>query len=227
MKSTVLLAAAALLVSVAAFVSSSKGSTPVPGGAETPGGRSSQAELEALRREVSMLNERIEALEADSLAPVTSAAPAPRETVNPGWVTGEQLEARLAELLGDDVISGKGKASAPSIDPVAFDEALKSARKREATRKFEGDLERRAEQLDRRVAKYEASLGLTSSQSSSLRTALENQQAREAELIRMWNEGATGLGQVKADNRQAFSDELGGFLNDEQRASVLGRGGKN
>ncbi|MEC8495493.1 MAG: hypothetical protein VXZ39_11245, partial [Planctomycetota bacterium] len=75
------------------------------------------------------------------------------------------------------------------------------------------------------VAKFEATLGLSPSQSSSLRAALENQQARNTELVRMWNEGATGLGQVKQDNRDAFLEELGGFLSEEQREAVVSGGG--
>ena len=80
--------------------------------------------------------------------------------------------------------------------------------------------------LDERVAKFEAALGLDASQASSLRVALENQQARNTELVRMWNEGATDLGQVKQDNQQAFLDELGGFLSEEQRQAVVRGGGR-
>lgn len=201
---------------------------PVPPG--TPQvERVDEAELQGLRATVADLTARLEALEGDSLVPVAAlSAPAPREVVDPGWVTRDELEARLAELLGKEALEGKVRPTSPKLDPEAFDEALAASRKRQATRKFESGAEMRAQLLDQRVAKYEAALELTPSQSGSLRTALENQQAREAELLRQWNAGIDNetLGQQKRQDRQAFEDELGGFLTDEQRAGVLG-GGKD
>ncbi|MEC8512331.1 MAG: hypothetical protein VX015_09310 [Planctomycetota bacterium] len=223
MKAPLILSVAAFLLAGASFLMNSSGLSseaeklPV-GGVE----RTDASAVEQLQREMAELMERIDALEVDDLVPVAAA---PREQVNPGWITEEQLEARLADLLGAEAASGQRKTGVLAMDAESFDAALQAARKRETTRKFEANAERRVQELDERVAKFEATLGLSPSQSSSLRAALENQQARNTELVRMWNEGATGLGQVKQDNRDAFLEELGGFLSEEQREAVVSGGG--
>ena len=222
---------APLLLSVAAFVLAGSSllinSSRVSGeSANLPGDgveRTDTSAIDELRREMAALAERIDALEVEDLAPVAAA---PREQVDPGWITEEELEARLAEFRDDDVAKAQRKAGASAMDAESFDAALEAARRRETTRKFEAKAERRMQELDERVAKFEAALGLDASQSSSLRVALENQQARNTELVRMWNEGATDLGQVKQDNQQAFLDELGGFLSEEQRQAMVRGGGR-
>ena len=222
---------APLLLSVAAFVLAGSSllinSSRVSGeSANLPGDgveRTDTGALDELRREMAALAARLDALEVEDLAPVAAA---PREQVDPGWITEEELEARLAEFRDDDVAKAQRKAGASAMDAESFDAALEAARRREATRKFEAKAEGRAQALDERVAKFEAALGLDASQASALRAAFENQQARNTELVRMWNEGATDLGQVKQDNQQAFLDELGGFLDEEQRQAVVRGGGR-
>lgn len=224
MKAPLLLSTAALLLAGASFLMNSSRtsgdaeSRPV-GGVE----RTDTGAIAELRREMAAIAERLDALEVEDLAPVAAA---PREQVDPGWITQEQLEARLAEFRDDDVVKAQRKAGVSVMDAESFDAALEAARRRETTRKFEAKAESRAQELDERVAKFEEALGLDASQSNSLRVALENQQARNTELVRMWNEGATDLGQVKQDNQQAFLDELGGFLNEEQRQAVVRGGGR-
>ena len=222
---------APLLLSVAAFVLAGSSllinSSRVSGeSANLPGDnveRTDTGAIDELRREMAALAARLDALEVEDLAPVAAA---PREQVDPGWITEEELEARLAEFRDDDVAKAQRKAGASAMDAESFDAALEAARRREATRKFEAKAEGRAQALDERVAKFEAALGLDASQASALRAAFENQQARNTELVRMWNEGATDLGQVKQDNQQAFLDELGGFLDEEQRQAVVRGGGR-
>ena len=222
---------APLLLSIAAFVLAGSSllinSSRVSGeSANLPADgveRTDTSAIDELRREMAALAARLDALEVDDLVPVAAA---PREQVDPGWITEEELEARLAEFRDDDVAKAQRKAGASAMDAESFDAALQAARRREATRKFEAKAEGRAQELDERVAKFEAALGLDASQTSALRVAFENQQARNTELVRMWNEGATDLGQVKQDNQQAFLDELGGFLDEEQRQAVVRGGGR-
>ena len=124
---------APLLLSVAAFVLAGSSllinSSRVSGeSANLPGDnveRTDTGAIDELRREMAALAARLDALEVEDLAPVAAA---PREQVDPGWITEEELEARLAEFRDDDVAKAQRKAGASAMDAESFDAALEAAR---------------------------------------------------------------------------------------------------
>ena len=102
---------APLLLSIAAFVLAGSSllinSSRVSGeSADLPADgveRTDRSAIDELRREMTALAARLDALEVEDLAPVAAA---PREQVDPGWITEEELEApdrgeqhRLAEVF--------------------------------------------------------------------------------------------------------------------------------
>ena len=94
MKVSILLSTVAVLLGAASLLLSSP---HAPGEAEGLSGggvmRADASTAEHLRGEVARLIERIEALEADDSTPIEAPI---RGRSGPGWVTEEQLEARLA-----------------------------------------------------------------------------------------------------------------------------------
>ena len=172
MKVSILLSTVAVLLGAVSLLLSSP---RAPGEAEGSSGgdvvRADASTAEHLRGEVARLIERIEALEADDPAPIEAPI---RERSGPGWVTEEQLEARLAELLEAVLARGRRKTEASSMSPLAFDAALEAAVRRESDRNGDGRRGLGEESLNTRTLKFQRELALTHMQATQLLVALDS-----------------------------------------------------
>ena len=101
---------------------------------------------------------------------------------------------------------------------------LDKARMEEKVERAAGYRAKREANLERDVEKMTSWLDLTQNQADSLRSTLILQSEREAELLRLWEEGTDDqvLGEMKAADGQAFQDELSGFLSTDQLETYLG-----
>lgn len=228
MKVSILLSTLAVLLGAASLLLSSP---HAPGEAEgLPGGgvmRADASTAEHLRGEVARLIERIEALEADDSTPIEAPI---RGRSGPGWVTEEQLEARLAELLEVVLARGPRKTEASSMSPLAFDAALEAAKRRESDRKSDGRMSLGEESLNTRTLKFQRELGLTDMQAMQLLVALDKHGERNTEVMELHEAEHPGgswsvspgqhLRQVMQGNRKALITELSLFLDEEQRRYV-------
>ena len=228
MKVSILLSTVAVLLGAASLLLSSP---HAPGEAEGLSGggamRADASTAEHLRGEVARLIERIEALEADDLTPI--AAPI-RDRPGPGWVTEEQLDARLAELLEAILARGPRRAEASSMSPLAFDAALEAAERRESDRKSDGRRGLGEESLNTRTLKFQRELGLEHMQAMQLLAALDKHGERNTEVMALHEAEHPGsswsvspsqqLRQVMRGNRKALITELSLFLDEEQRRYV-------
>lgn len=170
------------------------------------------ARVEALVAENRALRERLEVLE---LRPAVEAR-APVVSLD-GLVPQEEFDAFKDSV--EQALAGLGGASPPAgglKEQVA--EALGTIRKEERVQSVKASQERRVAGLDETMPKLEERLGLSPYQSGRLRSALLAQYEREAELIRLWEQSVDDelLGQRKTDDLRTFSDELAGFLSEEQ-----------
>lgn len=213
----VLLGAASLLLS----------SPHAPGEAEGLSGggamRADASTAEHLRSEVARLVERIEALEAGDSTPIEAPI---RDRSGPGWVTEEQLEARLAELFEAVLARGPRMTEASSMSPLAFDAALEAAERRESDRKSDGQRGLGEESLNTRTLKFQRELGLEHMQAMQLLVALDKHGERNTEAMELHEAEHPGgswsvspsqqLRQVMRGNRKALITELSLFLDEEQ-----------
>ena len=228
MKISILLSTVAVLLGAASLLLSSP---HAPGEAEGLSGgdvvRADASTAEHLRGEVARLVERIEALEADDLMPIEAPI---RDRSGPGWVTEEQLDARLAGLLDAILARGPRKAEASSMSPLAFDAALEAAERRESDRKSDGRRGLGEESLNTRTLKFQRELGLTDMQAMQLLVALDKHGERNTEVMELHEAEHPGsswsvspsqqLRQVMRGNRKALITELSLFLDEEQRRYV-------
>lgn len=228
MKVSILLSTVAVLLGAASLLLSSPHAPGEAGGLSGGGAMRAEASTaEHLRGEVARLIERIEALEADELTPIEAPI---RERSGPGWVTEEQLEARLAELLEAVLARGPRKAEASSMSPLAFDAALEAAERRESDRNSDGRRGLGEESLNTRALKFQRELGLTDMQAMQLLVALDKHGERNTEVMELHEAEHPGsswsvspgqqLRQVMRGNRKALITELSLFLDEEQRRYV-------
>lgn len=224
MKASLLLSIAALLLAAASLLLSSQ---YAPGEAERLSGggvvRADASTAEHLRGEVARLIERIEALEADDLIPIEAPI---RERSGRGWVTEEQLDARLAELLEAVLARGQRMTEASSMSPLAFDAALEAAERRESDRKSDGRRSLGEESLNTRTLRFQRELGLEHMQAMQLLVALDKHGERNTEVMELHEAEHPGsswsvppsqqLRQVMRGNREALITELSLFLDEEQ-----------
>lgn len=140
--------------------------------------------------------------------------------------------------VADGLVSGGGEDSPPEESPKAatlaelqdFREyaasALSEIRHQEATDKLR-TLEERAARLDETMTALEDWLELTPHQSDKMRSLLLSRFDREAEYLRLWEEGADEeiRGELKVNDREAQVSELSGFLTAGQLETYLSRGG--
>ena len=160
---------------------------------------------------------RLEALQA-------AASRAPAGPV----VSPEDLEALRAEL--ESAVAGAAVPRSVDLEAQVAD-ALTTIRREERAEVYRGQQERRLERLDEVLPRLEQRLVLTRYQSSRMRRALTDRYEREAELLGLWQEGASDevVGQQKRADAEAFRDELASFLTEDQLEGFWsdgGRGGK-
>lgn len=229
MKVSILLSTLAVLLGAASLLLSSP---HAPGEAEGLSGggvmRADASTAEHLRGEVARLIERIEALEADDSTPIEAPI---RGRSGPGWVTEEQLEARLAELLEVVLTRGPRKTEASSMSPLAFDAALEAAERRESDRKSDGRRGLGEESLNTRTLRFQRELGLEHMQAMQLLAALDKHGERNTEVMALHEAEHPGsswsvppsqqLRQVMRGNRKALITELSLFLDEEQCRYVV------
>jgi len=158
------------------------------------------------------------------------AAEVQRAPVVAGLVSSRELDARRdesPEVLDED------PAESPKVVTLAelqeFREyvtsTLSEIRKQKAADELRR-LEKRSANLDATVSTLEDSLELTPHQSDKLRSLLLSGFDREAEYLRLWEEGADEeiLGELKASDHEVNVTELSGFLTAEQLAAYLAHG---
>lgn len=170
--------------------------------------------LEQLEAENRALRDRLAALE---LRPVGVA----REPVEDDRPTAADLEALREELL--EAIDPSATATPEQADKANWWSAGKSADRPEsaveqAVTKFESRIERRRDELEATMPKLDELLDLTPDQSERMRNVLLTNYEREAEILRLWEEGVADevLGEQKSNDRAAFQADLNGVLSVEQ-----------
>ena len=223
MKVPPLLSSAALVIAGASIFLGSPRFPDEEGRSSDSAGHVGLGAVDGLRSEVALLAERIEGLEADDVAPVEASI---RERSRQGWVTEEQLEARLAELLEAVLARGQRKIEASSMSPLAFDAALEAAERRESDRNSDGRRGLGEESLNTRTLKFQRELGLEHMQAMQLFAALDKHGERNAEVMELHEAEHPGgswlvspsqqLRQVMRGNRKALITELSLFLDEEQ-----------
>jgi hypothetical protein len=170
----------------------------------------------ALVARIADLEEQGRSLREELARIETTVAAASRVPVEPD-VSPEDLEALRDELE-------RALAGMPASEPRAaaleeqVAEALTRIRREERAGTIRDQQERRLERLDEVLPQLEQRLGLTRYQSSRMRTALIDRYEREAEMLRMWQDGAgdQAVGQQKRADAEAFRDELASFLDEDQ-----------
>ena len=224
LKVSILLSTVAVLLGAASLLLSSP---QAPGEVEGLSGggamRADASTAEHLRGEVARLLERIEALEADDPTPIEAPI---RDRSGPGWVTEEQLEARLAELFEAVLARGPRMTEASSMSPLAFDAALEAAERRESDRNSDGQRGLGEESLNTRTLKFQRELGLEHMQAMQLLVALDKHGERNTEVMKLHEAEHPGgswsvspgqpLREVMRGNREALITELSLFLDEEQ-----------
>lgn len=151
-----------------------------------------------------------------------------RAPVMAGLVPSGEVDARGEESPEASGGGAEGPAESPRVATLAelqeFREyvagSLLELRKQRAADELRA-LEERVARLDETVTRLEDSLELTPHQSDKLRSVLLSQFDREAEYVRLREEGADEeiLGELKASDRVAQSSELASFLTPEQLAT--------
>ncbi len=213
MKAPLIVSTLALLLSAAALVTMLRSSgtlEPREQKAVAPGGVPDDAELLA---EVEALRERVLELELEQ-----PAAPSQRAPVSDGYVTLEDFAAFRDEV--NEALEGSALVS--SIKVPEFKEhlvdTLHAVRQEEVAEAVDAKLQGRLDSLDERMLKMQDHLGLTSQQSTAMRSALTMQYERNADLTRRWRAGEDTevLGEVKRSDYQAHQDELAGILTPDQ-----------
>ncbi len=179
-----------------------------------PADRALTARLDALSGEVRELHERLALLE---LRP----ASVPRAPATVEFASVEELESLRRELRDAIAGSGAGQPAAPS-DPAALKEqvatTLSEIRKSEAVTAARASLEKRVAGLDDTMREIEPWLALTPGQSSGVRAALQAQYEREAELVRLWQEGGDPalIAERKRGDHELLRNDLSLYLDAQQ-----------
>ena len=169
-------------------------------------------ESRALRNRIAMLESRPAAAQR---VPVAVASVSPKELD----AFKEEVQAELETLSTSSIASTEGQVLEEKIAVY-----LDKARMEEKVERAAGYRAKREANLEGDVDKMTTWLDLTQNQADSLRSTLILQSEREAELLRLWEEGADDqvLGEMKAADGQAFQDELSGFLSTDQLETYLG-----
>lgn len=144
----------------------------------------------------------------------------------------EELESLRADLEAALARLGAGQAGQPTEELVervatAFETKKKEEQVAFAS-KYQSD---RVARLDEDMAYLGEKLGLAGDQSERLRSALLAQYEREAEQLRLWQEGTSTelVEELKESDGELFDEELQGVLTEEQRSTfweVVFSGGK-
>lgn len=177
------------------------------------------AELGEMRGATDDLERRLGALELAAHSGARTAA-GPEDAVDAGARLAD-LEARVAALTEQLANSGapRGLPSATSEEmKLQVADALEEVRMDETVAKLTGRQEREAEQLDVRLEKYQAALGLSEGQVSDLRGMFGDRQRRERELVQLWRDGATeeAMSVEKQSLQDDMVNELGQVLSPQQ-----------
>ena len=195
---------------------------PVTKGSAT--GADSSGEIAALREAVERLSARLDAYE-NMPAPLVTPARIPAGAhLDKGDL--DELRAELmAELKGAQKGPAAGTPGLKQDVAIALDEVRRNERR--AAR--EAKATAAAEVLEKQMPYLQEQLGLTTSQTDGLRTVLQDREARQQEMWRLWEEGEReAVGAMKQQESEIFSGDLGAVLNEqqvEQFRSLRSRGG--
>jgi hypothetical protein len=116
------------------------------------------------------------------------------------------------------------------VEPTAFKEqvaeTLSAIRKEEMIDAVRSKQEKQSERLDDTMPKLQVWLDLSAYQTDEMRVALEKRFERAQALVQLWEDGVDGelLGEYKANDREAFQEEIGRFLSAEQYATFVAAG---
>ena len=160
-------------------------------------------------------------------ARLTSPGPLPADARR-SPVTSEGEDSEASE--GTFAEPGEPPKAATLEELLEFREyvrtTLSEIRKEEAADKLR-ELKQQVAKLDETMPALEDWLELTPQQSDKMRSVLLTQWDREAEYLRLWEQGADEeiLGELKVSDQKAHSNELAGFLTEEQVQTYL-RGGQ-
>ena len=198
-----------------------------------------RARLASLEREKSELIARLDALEQREprtmRAPVTSVAPGAhggpdveelRRDIDALTDRLESLTAKLDARLGAPASAGD-----PIQAPAGFKNQVASAmeeiRREELEEQLLAKQEAQRAEIDDRVEQLGEWLQLTPYQSSGMRDAVVAQYDRDAELMRLWQAGASDedLGERKRENRDVHRAEVEALLSADQFEAYWDREG--
>ena len=198
-----------------------------------------RARLASLEREKSELIARLDALEQREprtmRAPVTSVAPGAhggpdveelRRDIDALTDRLESLTAKLDARLGAPASAGD-----PIQAPAGFKNQVASAmeeiRREELEEQLLAKQEAQRAEIDDRVEQLGEWLQLTPYQSTGMRDAVVAQYDRNAELLRLWQAGASDedLGERKRENRDVHRAEVEALLSADQFEAYWDREG--
>lgn len=236
MKNQVLLPVAAIVLSAVALLSSLQGAgnigaiePAVDGLAVEPAGGVNgvdSARVQILMDQNARLLERIVALESRPAGGAES-----RIVAGGSFVAQEDFDAFREEMLGALEGLGAGRLTAARGGDLENEVvgALSQIRKDERAAAARAMEEKRLRRLDDRMAKMDDWLGLTPQQSGEMRSALQTQMDRNAELTRRWKAGedSDALGELKAGDQEAHRAELSAILTPDQLDRFFERGEGN
>jgi hypothetical protein len=188
-----------------------------------PAGTEALDQVRELREENRALRERLEALELRPAVPVRQPAL--------GFAKQEDFDA-LRDELREWMAKGGPAPDEESELRDLVGTALSSIRKEEAIANLRKAQEKKTAKLEERVTNLSAWLTLDEYQANEVRAILTDKDARDQELIRLWEEGTDDetLGEIKRTNNEALWVATERVLNPQQFetfAAKYGDNGKN
>lgn len=158
----------------------------------------------ALRRELETVRARLQAL-TERLATLEQRPTDSLRTPALDAVTTQDFVA-----FQHEVRAALGRAQPPGIPAPELKtqvaEALKDVQKDRAVASVSAAAEKRSALLEQRVAAWTETLQLDPVQAANLRTVLASRDARDREVLRLWQEGADD--RVLGETKQAFAQEF-------------------
>ncbi|MEZ5977479.1 MAG: hypothetical protein R3F34_04595 [Planctomycetota bacterium] len=224
-----------LLVSIAALVGGAVGSL-VTMVASDDGGSATELGSVEPTRSAPADDARLDAVDAhlrsidDRLVALEMRAPEVRTPLGT-YVTSEQLDAAVEEKLAQRGLanSTNGVDGSTMVDlleeallrddvKARVSDVLESSQRAEKAAAWSEAIRARSAKVDVDVAKIGEHLGLDARGRESLRGALLAQFDREAEVVRLWSEGADQpfLAEQKDLNQQLLVSDLEQFMSQEQ-----------
>ncbi|MHC5063551.1 MAG: hypothetical protein ACYTG5_06215 [Planctomycetota bacterium] len=172
--------------------------------------------LQLLREENANLRDRVIALEQISNQDLRKPAGSP--------VTRAEFEAFKREVRA--FLDGRVALEPESKEfKSRVADLMESIRKEEAVEKFKEMQAKDSERLEERVQQWDEWLGFNEYQRSEFRLLLSTRDMQDAEVLRLWSEGADDetIGQAKRSNEEQYQTAISALLTPQQLATFRER----